>query len=208
MRNLRATSALLTCCLAAAACDDPLTAPTPLNIDTPPVVAPSRWPAPVDLGIQNIPQETSVWCWAAVSQQIIARLRGPLGTPPQCTLVALAYNTPPEYCCTAPQACAWTGALEQIQWLIGYFGGRYSAISPPADPMTVYNTLASGRPIIMAVRASGLVGHVVVIRGMEWIPSPFGADPVLYVNDPLSYFTQPVPFANISRFWQQAIVVL
>ena len=26
---------------------------------------------PVDLGIPNVPQETDVWCWAAVAEQII-----------------------------------------------------------------------------------------------------------------------------------------
>ena len=25
-------------------------------------------PSPIDLGIRNIPQETQVWCWAAVAQ--------------------------------------------------------------------------------------------------------------------------------------------
>ena len=47
-------------------------------------------PPPVDLGIQNIPQETPLWCWAAVAQQIIFALRGPNGTPHQCGLVAIA----------------------------------------------------------------------------------------------------------------------
>ena len=38
---------------------------------------------------------------------------------------------------------------------------------------------------------------------MEWRATPFGGEPVLYVNDPLSYYTQPIPFAQIARIWQK-----
>src|SRR5262245_52020588 len=93
---------------------------------------------PVDLGIQNIPQETQVWCWAAVAQQLILRLRGPAATPPQCALAAVAFNIAPQYCCQIPTPCVTTGTLQQIQVLIAYFGGRWSTIAPPADPLIVY----------------------------------------------------------------------
>ena len=42
---------------------------------------------------------------------------------------------------------------------------------------------------------------------MEWVPTAFGAQPVLYVNDPMGYFTQPIPFANLAQYWMSAIVV-
>jgi hypothetical protein len=164
-------------------------------------------PPPVDLGIQNIPQETPVWCWAAVAQQIIFASRGPNGTPPQCGLVAIASNAPPQYCCQQPTPCMRTGHLQEIQGLILHFGGRLSSLAPPADPMTVYQTLASRRPIIMAVQSSPYSGHVVVIRGMAWVSTPMGIQPVLYVNDPMGFFTQPVPFINILPYWRAAIVV-
>ena len=167
----------------------------------------ARTPPPIDLGIQNIPQETPVWCWAAVAQQIIFALRGPDGTPPQCGLVAIASNVPSQVCCQIPTPCMRTGYLHEIQSLILYFGGRFSTISPPADPMTVYRTLASARAIIMAVQSSPFSGHVVVIRGMAWIPTHMGVQPVLYINDPMGFFTQPVPFVNILPYWRAAIVV-
>ena len=212
MTSIRIAIAGVLCVLLATSCDNQLTDPTPIDpiITRPPVVTlPPELPRPVDLGIRNILQETQVWCWAAVAQQIILHLRGPNDTPPQCALVAIAYNAGPEYCCNAPQACLLVGNIQQIQLLIGHFGGRYSSIAAPTDPMTVYNTLASGRPIIMLVRSSptGNVGHFIVIRGMEWRATPFGGEPVLYVNDPLSYYTQPIPFAQIARIWQNAIVV-
>ena len=53
----------------------------------------------VVLPIQNIPQETQVWCWAAVAQQIVFSLHGPANTPPQCAMVALAYRSSPDTCC-------------------------------------------------------------------------------------------------------------
>lgn len=164
-------------------------------------------PPPVDLGIQNIPQQTEVWCWAAVSQQIIAALRGSANTPQQCELVAVANNTPPQLCCNMPQQCMVTGNLQQIQNLILNYGGHFSTIAPPADPMTLYNTLSGGRAIIMAVQSSPHSGHVVVIRGLEWVMTPFGSQAVLLINDPMGFFTQRVPFANLVPYWLAAIVV-
>ena len=171
-------------------------------------------PPPVRLYIQNIPQETQVWCWAAVAQQIIYRVRGH-NTPPQCEMVAIANNTHPGFCCNqlgmwnGNQSCFTTGNLQQIQYLIAHYGGRYSSIAQPTDPMTIYNALLHGRPIIMSVKESpySQIGHVVVITGMEWIPTLYGIQPVLHVNDPARYFTEPVHFANIAQYWQAAIVV-
>ncbi len=57
-------------------------------------------PAPVDIPIQNLTQETEVWCWAAVAQQIILASQGPQATPPQCALVAMANGAAPEACCS------------------------------------------------------------------------------------------------------------
>ena len=174
----------------------------------PPSAAAQQLPRPIDLGIQNIVQETSVWCWAAVAQQIILRLQGRDRTPAQCELVATANRALPGYCCSFPAQCAVPGSLPQIQKLIGQYGGRYSSLAPPTDPMTLYNTLALGRAIILSLHSPYVrVGHVVVLRGMEWVPTIYGAQPVLYVNDPMEHFTQPVPYVNILQMWSAAIVV-
>lgn len=170
-------------------------------------LAPGQLPPPVDLGIQNIPQQTPVWCWAAVAQQIIAAVRGPAQTPPQCALVAVANGVHPDVCCVQQNAgCVRTGALQQIQGLIAQFGGRISAVAPPTDPMTLYQTLANGRAIILQIR-SGQANHVVVLRGMAFQPTPMGVMPVLFINDPLAIFTQPVPFPRLMGMWVSAIVV-
>lgn len=165
-------------------------------------------PPPVDIPIINIPQETPVWCWVAVAQQIIMATRGPNNTPPQCLLVAVANGKQPGFCCGGYNpACVTTGSIPQIQNLITYFGGRYSTYAPPTDPMTLYRTLGAGRAVIVQLRTGHYSAHVVVIRGMSFVPSPGGVQPILHVNDPMDFFTQPVPFAQIAPIWMSAIVV-
>lgn len=168
----------------------------------------------VRLNIANIQQETIVWCWAAVAQQIIYAKRGH-STPAQCEMVAISNNLQPKTCChpsgrwNGNPFCLRTGSIHQIQGLIHHFGGSYSNLAPPTNPMVVYNTLAQNRPIIMGVRASVYqqVGHVVIITGIEWVPSQFGPQPVLHINDPMNLMTNLVPFDQIARYWEYAIVV-
>lgn len=166
-------------------------------------------PPPIDLGIQNIRQETQFWCWAAVAQQLIAALQGPQNTPPQCALVAQAYGAAPGVCCQGMgnPACVRTGSMQQIQALLYAFGGRPSQLAPPADPMTIYQTLVSRRAIILHVRSGQSSSHVVVVRGMTFLQTPYGVQAMLLINDPMSFYTQPVPFANIVPIWIEALVV-
>ncbi|HEX4498794.1 MAG TPA: papain-like cysteine protease family protein [Thermoanaerobaculia bacterium] len=165
-------------------------------------------PQPVDIPIQNITQQTPVWCWAAVAQQIIAAIVGPNQTPAQCALVENAYGAPPGSCCSgADPRCVTVGSLPQIQTLILRFGGQVSSIAPPTDPMTLYNTLANRHPIILEVQTGPMSTHVVVLRGMSFQQSPYGVQPVLEINDPMSYTTQTVPFASLVGVWRDAIVV-
>lgn len=160
------------------------------------------------LPIPNILQETPVWCWAAVSEQIVLSLRGRAATPRQCAMVAVAKNASPAYCCQYPMSCAVTGELGDIQNLILYFGGSTSSIALPTDPLTLYGTLASGHPIIMQLQINqGGMAHVVVIRGMAIVPSEWGPRAFLFINDPLQIYTQPIPFENIVPLWKAAIVV-
>lgn len=165
-------------------------------------------PQPVDIPIQNLTQGTPVWCWAAVAQQLIMHAVGPSQTPQQCALVAIANGAAPGVCCGGVNpACFRTGSWPQIQALIAHFGGRYSRQAPPTDPMTLYRTLAAGRPIILQVRSSFASTHVVVLRGMSFVPGPMGPVPVLHINDPMSVFTQPVPYHQLLPLWIDALVV-
>ncbi len=170
--------------------------------------AKAQVPPPVDIPIQNIPQETDVWCWVAVAQQIILASRGPSNTPAQCALVATANGATPAACCSEYNPlCVTTGSIPQIQNLIRHFGGRTSKYAPPTDPMTLYRTLARGHAVIVQLRTGQSSAHVVVVRGMSFFRGPKGVQPVLHVNDPMAIFTQPVLYAQIAPIWMSAIVI-
>jgi hypothetical protein len=168
----------------------------------------AQCPRPVVLPIQNITQQTPEWCWAAAAQQVIASYAGPNQTPQQCALVAMAYGAAPAACCSAYNpACVVPGSMQSIQALIAQFGHQATAMAPPTDPTTLYNTLAAGHPIILHVQSGLSTSHVVVLRGMQCLQTPQGPLPVLLINDPMSYFTQPVSYYNLVPIWLDAIVV-
>ena len=167
--------------------------------------AQAQMPPAVDLGIANIRQETDVWCWAAVAQQVIAKRKG--RSPPQCALVAMVHGRYPSFCCPHYDRCSVPGSLGQIQKLIRNFGQRSSALSPPTDAMSLYRNLRAGHPIILAVRNSPYSGHVVVLTGMTWIQGAAGPEAVLHVNDPLQVIPARLPWRDLLPRWQAAIVV-
>lgn len=170
--------------------------------------AKAQIPPPVDIPIPNIPQQTEVWCWVAVAQQIIHATHGPSQTPAQCALVAEANGANPASCCAQfNPSCVTTGSIAQIQMLIHRFGGRSSSYAPPTDPMTLYQTIAGGRAVIVQLRTGQSSAHVVVVRGMSFSTGPQGVVPILHLNDPLGRFTQPVPYSQIAPIWMSAIVV-
>jgi hypothetical protein len=162
-------------------------------------------PPPVDLGIRNIMQETDVWCWAAVAQQVIVKRKGK--SPPQCALVAMVHGRFPSYCCPHYERCAVPGSLRQIQILIRNFGQRTTTLSPPTDAMSLYRTLRRGHPIILAIRNSQVSGHVVVLTGMTWARGANGPEALLHVNDPLRVLPNRMSFRALVPRWQAAIVV-
>ena len=166
-------------------------------------------PPAINLGVLNLPQEGPVWCWVAVARQIIAWKHQDLAmAPEQCALVAMSNNAPPAACCLQMNpACNITGSIQQIQDLILNFGASYSSIAPPAHPMVLYHTLASGRPIILQIESGPGTAHVVVLQGMTWYYTPSGPRAMLHINDPMNIYPVPVPFEDIASIWMSAIVV-
>ncbi|HEY7609854.1 MAG TPA: papain-like cysteine protease family protein [Alphaproteobacteria bacterium] len=162
-------------------------------------------PPPVDLGIRNIMQDTDVWCWAAVAQQVIIKRKG--RSPPQCALVAMVHGRYPSFCCPHYERCAVAGSLRQIQILIRNFGQRTTSLSPPTDAMSLYRTLRAGRPIILAIRNSPYTGHVVVLTGMSWTNGANGPEAILHVNDPLQVIPDRLSFRALVPRWRAALVV-
>ena len=163
-------------------------------------------PPPVTLNVPNVVQETPVWCWVAVARQLILANQGQ--APNQCALVAIANGAHPNVCCSGYNpACVKTGAIPQMAGLIQMFGRTATAYAPPADAMTLYRTLRSGRAVILQVRSGATSTHVVVLRGMSFVQTPYGVEAVLHINDPMSFFTQPVPFSQLLPLWIDAVVV-
>ncbi|UYV39271.1 hypothetical protein N4R57_09840 [Rhodobacteraceae bacterium D3-12] len=170
-------------------------------------------PPPVNLGIINVQQQTPVWCWLAVVEMIAHwKQKTPIQGPPhQCAMVSKANGYGKPICCNPPSqyqnACFRTGHTQEIMQLLQATGAGVASYNPPANPMVLYQTLRSGRPIILQVQSTPFSGHVVVLTGMEWVKTPYGVQPVLHINDPLAHFTQPVPFQQLIPIWSAAIVV-
>lgn len=173
-----------------------------------PTAAAQPLPPPVNLPIQNIQQQTGVWCWAAVAQQIIAAAQGPGRTPPQCALVEAANGASPGACCNAAgHACVSMGSMQQIEDLIDRFSGHNASYAPPADAMTIYRSLAAGNPVIMQLNSGPQRAHVIVVRGMSFVQTRYGVVPMLYVNDPRAGVSRMVRFDRIAPRWMSAMVV-
>ena len=164
-------------------------------------------PAPIDLGIANVPQQTELWCWAAVSQQIIRWRHG--AAPDQCELVANANSDSPRSCCQDFERCTTTGQVAQIRSLISEYGAAATHITPSTQtPMELYGTLGEGRPVILVTHPSFFgPGHVVVLRGMSFERDGKDCEPVLHVNDPAEQRIQRIAYSDIDPIWSYSIVI-
>lgn len=162
-------------------------------------------PPAVDLGIPNIRQQTKVWCWAAVAQQIIHRSRG--RSPRQCALVASAQGRRARDCCPGRPACVEEGTLAQIRGLIRRFGGLATEVIGPLDADSLYLLLRAGRPLILALRHSARSGHVVVLTGLSWRHRGGALEAILHINDPIGSFPPRLPLRKLRNRWHATIVV-
>ena len=169
----------------------------------------AQYPPPVDLDVRNIAQATPVWCWAAAAQQIISRIKGDARTPRQCRLVAFTYGLDGDVCCRWPKRCLRGGTLRDIQTLIRVYGGRTSSLHRPTDPESLYDIVSAGHLVVMQwrPRQTSRRGHVVVVRGMTWEPTPEGLEPFVIVNDPRIDFSRSIPFRDLENYWGGAIIV-
>lgn len=166
----------------------------------------SNLPA-IDLPIANIAQENSLWCWAAVVQQVALSSNGV--APKQCEIVALAAGQPATSCCEECKTkCDTPGSLPVIIDLIALLTGRSSALSRHVSAGHFYNLLRSGRPLILQLNdGNDEISHVVLLRGMSFAYCDGARLPVLHINDPYNHQTSLVPYWKISCLCVGTVVI-
>lgn len=157
----------------------------------------------VSLDIRNRLQETPVWCWVAVAQQLIAYSAG--RAPAQCALVASADLVHPAMCCSGYNPnCVHTGSMEQLRFLLLAYGSNASdVIMAPRDPRVLHNHLLNNHPMVLQIRSGVTSTHVVVLRGIRLTQN----DAILYLNDPMFIYTQAVPYSRLYPIIVNALVV-
>lgn len=164
----------------------------------------------VGIQIQNVLQERPVWCWLAVAQQVSLYTNGFQNTVSQCEMANFAdllrfgrlYTN---FC--YDRMNARPGDSVEIQALIAHYSKRHSVQALPANPHMIFEALTLGRIIIMQVKMSQFMGHVLIIRGIDIVPTQNNPIITLYVNDPAGQFAGPISFDALYPYWQSAIVV-
>ncbi len=165
-------------------------------------------PGTVLIDIDNHMQQTSVWCWAAVAEQIIEFSQG--NSPPQCALVAAANGVPPVFCCNGPNpACVRTGSMDQLRTLLLAYGNRASyVVYPGRDPMPLYKHLVADHLVVLQVRTGTNSTHVVVLKGMRFTRDRGRLEAWIIVNDPMIFDMPPMLYSRMQGTIINALVIL
>src|SRR5688572_24999398 len=128
------------------------------------------------------PQETNNWCWAATTQMLAAHLGINVN---QCDLANHRFSK--NNCCN-PQnegaTCPKTNDCNSPGWLeLDFAGVKFSESSAALSWTTLKKQIyCSKKPMGYAYGTSGVVGHVLVIKGYITV----GETNYLVLNDPWS----------------------
>src|SRR6478609_6217793 len=114
---------------------------------------------PVFIPIQNIAQQNSMWCWAAVTEQILTFKKNI--SPKQCELVSQVSKAITESCCDNPSICNAPGTMQQIQSVLNRFGVKHAMALPMTNPNALYSLLAENHPIILFLQSSRTAEHCI-----------------------------------------------
>jgi hypothetical protein len=152
-----------------------------------------------------VSQQTQVWCWAAVTSEMLTYY----GVQNyQCQLVGLVtYNVVNACCGTGDPACLTTASLETMEYLVYQLtSGRVSMyeIQGALSFDQVVATIDAGNPFVIGYEGS-FSGHVVLVVGYD------KSSQEIYIHDPY-YGIFTVPYAttfvyNGSLVWAQTLVV-
>ncbi|AXG69840.1 hypothetical protein KORDIASMS9_02068 [Kordia sp. SMS9] len=141
-------------------------------------------PSTVIGNVNNIlrPQETSQWCWAAVTQ-MIAENEGQFVT--QCDLANHRFGK--TNCCdfeNAGQSCPKTNDCRTPGWLeLDFAGVNFSTSNAGLSLAQLRKSIYCSKDVLgYAYGTPGVVGHVVVVKGYFSI----GGTDYVVLNDPWS----------------------
>jgi hypothetical protein len=124
---------------------------------------------PIDLAMPYFRQETDVWCWAAVSQMVIAHFRGTVATPRQKEIarMALGFEHDEHWQNGIPEEAQVANSREFIRLTVKVLSRRVSDWYPPCSAEELYALLYFGNPVILHVHVGGEQSHVVVAAGIR-----------------------------------------
>ncbi len=153
-------------------------------------------PSAYVLDVPYYPQQTEVWCWAAVIEMVsdYNNVRAL-----QCVTLQYWYGYD---CCNYPSYCYTTGTEYQIQQSLYVLGIQSAFYTIPLSWDDFVFEIDNGQPIIMFYRNS-FSGHVVVGFGYN------DEKNTIFIHDPY-YGTFEVPFGvsfsyNGSMMWVQTL---
>ena len=176
---------------------------------------------PVKAEVPFVRQQTALWCWLAVAEMALRYKKG--ASLPQCRLADLAFRMTPGACCK-PGKCQKGASLTVVHALLAYMGVKSRPQGPEISSDEVYRLLKQGRIFIVRLvrRDRGpirvgpkSVGHVVVLRGMRFVPAPPGSPlarqnkalPLVLINDPSFLSPIEVPFPDVISNWEGMLVI-
>lgn len=179
---------------ALSACDSGGGSSTPSTNSTngPPASSNTKTALPVSLA----PQQTEVWCWAAVIEMVSSYYGNHAY---QCQTLSYWYGAD---CCNFPGYCVTAGTDYQIQESLNQLGMSSTFNYSPLSWNQVVNEIDAGRPFIIFYQGS-FSGHVVVVYGYD------SSRQTMLIHDP--YFGSfEVPYGqtftyNGSLYWARTL---
>lgn len=176
---------------------------------------------PVRVEVPFVRQHTGMWCWLAVAEMALRYKKG--ASPPQCRLADLAFALPPGSCCK-PGRCQKGASLNVIKELLAKRGVKSRLQGPEISFEEVYNLLEKRNIFIVRLvrRSRSMIrvgpkslGHVVVLRGVRFVPPPPRSPlaiqnrpmPLVLINDPRFFRPIEVPFVDVASNWEGMLVV-
>lgn len=163
---------------------------------------------PIDLKIPFFNQETDMWCWAAVSQMVIAHFNGIDATPAQREIARMALGEDRERWRNGiPDDASVGNTPEFIRLTVKVLSRRASEWFPPPTAEELYARLYFGNPVIASMHVSPEFGHVIVVAGIR--PGERRGTFEVLINDPAPRIPGPfwTAFDNIGPSMRAHMIV-